>query len=47
MKEYKVCYGNDSFRGYIGVYAKNESEAKEIAEKCLTNGLKVIKVTEL
>lgn len=28
----------------IGVYAKNEQEAKEIIEKQLKNGLEIIKV---
>lgn len=44
MKEYIVYYGKGNARYNIGVYAKNEQEAKEIIEKQLTNGLKVLKV---
>lgn len=44
MKEYIVYYGKGNARYNIGVYAKNEQEAKEIIEKQLTNGLEIIKV---
>lgn len=33
MKEYIVYYGKENARYNIGVYAKNEQEAKEIIEK--------------
>lgn len=44
MKEYIVYYGKGNARYNIGVYAKNEQEAKEIIEKQLKNGLEIIKV---
>lgn len=44
MKEYIVYYGKWNARYNIGVLANNEKEAKEIVEKQLTNGLKIIKV---
>lgn len=44
MKEYIVYYGLGNICYYIGVLANDEKEAKEIIEKQLTNGLKIIKV---
>ena len=44
MKEYIVYYGKGNTRHNIGVYAKNEQEAREIIEKQLKNGLEIIKV---
>jgi len=43
-KEYIVYYGLGNICYYIGVLANDEKEAKEIIEKQLTNGLKVLKV---
>lgn len=44
MKEYTVYYGNNAWIESVGVYAKNEKEAKKIIEKCLRKGVKIIEV---
>nr|DAV76659.1 MAG TPA: hypothetical protein [Caudoviricetes sp.] len=47
MKHYEVVYGNEIYRSWVGVRAKDVKDARRQVEKNLKNGLSIIEINEI